>query len=379
MQVVSLISPQGEYGGPTRVALAHCQALREAGHEVVLAAGSWGYDPVPDEVEGVRVRLFPAYAPVRGSFHGLASPGLAAFVARTAPTADVVHVHLARDLVTLPAGAAALVRHRPYVVQTHGMVVPSGNPLAPALDLLMTRRILRGAGRVLYLTDAERAGLQEVASPLRLEFLRNGISVPEPSALPAGPGRGPQILFLARVQARKHPLDFVEMARRLAPRHPDTTFRMIGPDEGQGAELRAAIAASGLGDRLVWEGPLPPEETGAAMRAADVYVLPSVDEPYPMSALEAMSLGRPTVITDTCGLAPIVERHRAGAVCAAGGASVAEAVDALLTDPARRVAAGRSARQAIVDELGMAPVVAQLERVYADVISTPPAIKDSAR
>lgn len=254
LQVVSLISPQGEYGGPTRVALAHCQALREAGHEVVLAAGSWGYDPVPDEVEGVRVRLFPAYAPVRGSFHGLASPGLAAFVARTAPTADVVHVHLARDLVTLPAGAAALVRHRPYVVQTHGMVVPSGNPLAPALDLLMTRRILRGAGRVLYLTDAERAGLQEVASPLRLEFLRNGISVPEPSALPAGPGRGPQILFLARVQARKHPLDFVEMARRLAPRHPDTTFRMIGPDEGQGAELRAAIAASGLGDRLVWEG-----------------------------------------------------------------------------------------------------------------------------
>ena len=68
LQVVSLVSPQGEYGGPTRVALAQCRALRDAGHDVVLAAGSWGYDPVPREVDGVRVRLFHAVAPMPGSF-----------------------------------------------------------------------------------------------------------------------------------------------------------------------------------------------------------------------------------------------------------------------------------------------------------------------
>lgn len=370
LQVVSLISPKGEYGGPTRVALGQCRALREAGHDVVLAAGSWGYDPVPTEVEGVPVRLFRAVAPVRGSFHGLTSPGLVRYVSRVAPTADVVHLHLARDFVTMPAAAVTARSESPYVVQTHGMVVPSRNPLAGPVDLTMTRRVLTGAGRVFYLTEAERAGLLEVASPLHLEMLRNGIGVPPASELPSSGGRAPQVLFLARVQARKRPLDFVDMARRLAPSHPDVTFRIVGPDEGQGDQVRAAIAGSGLGDRLRYEGPLPPERTSEAMRAADVYVLPSVDEPYPMSVLEAMAIGRPVVITDTCGLAPVVRRREAGVVCAEGGAAVAQAVASLLDDDSGRRQAGANARAAIVDELGMAPVVDQLEVAYRDIINS---------
>ncbi|MTB72657.1 glycosyltransferase [Arsenicicoccus sp. MKL-02] len=370
LQVVSLVSPKGEYGGPTRVALAQCRALREAGHDVVLAAGSWGYDAMPSEVEGVRVRLFRAVAPVPGSFHGLSSPGLVSFVARAARRADAVHVHLARDLVTLPAALATHLGRQPYVLQTHGMVVPSGNPLARPLDLTMTRRVLRGAGRVFYLTDAERRGLQEVASPLRLEHLRNGIDLPPATPLPSAAGSAPQVLFLARVQARKRPLDFVEMAVRLAPRYPEVVFRMVGPDEGLGQEVRDAISRSGLGDRLVWEGPLPPHQTSAAMRAADIYVLPSVDEPYPMTVLEAMSLGRPVVVTDSCGLAPIVERRAAGSVTPPGAAGVAMAVDRLLSDPSLRTQSGGNARAAIRDELGMEPVVAQLERSYNHLTRT---------
>ncbi|WP_286958189.1 MULTISPECIES: glycosyltransferase [Arsenicicoccus] len=367
LQVVSLVSPQGEYGGPTRVALAQCRALRDAGHDVVLAAGSWGYDPVPREVDGVRVRLFHAVAPMPGSFYGLASPGLVSFVARAGATADAVHVHLARDLVTLPAALATHLRRRPYVLQTHGMVIPSRNPLAGPLDLTMTRRVLRGAGRVFYLTDAERESLQEVATPLRLEHLRNGIDLPPRTPLPSLTGAAPRVLFLARVQARKRPLDFVEMAVRLAPRHPGVRFRMVGPDEGLGEEVRAAIARSGLGDRLVWDGPLPPDQTAAAMRAADIYVLPSVDEPYPMSVLEAMSLGRPVVVTNSCGLAPIIARRSAGAVAPEGPAGVAHAVDRLLSDPVLREQAGAHARDAIRVELGMEAVVAQLEHTYRDV------------
>ena len=54
------------------------------------------------------------------------------------------------------------------------------------------------------------------------------------------------------------------------------------------------------------------------MAAASVYVLPSVREPYPMSVLEAMSVGLPVVVSADCGLAPLVERvalrhrHRPG-------------------------------------------------------------------
>jgi hypothetical protein len=72
---------------------------------------------------------------------------------------DIVHVHLARELVVLSVVVAARRRRFHYVVQTHGQVVPSRNPLAPPLDAVWTRKVLRDAGAVFYLNAQERGQL----------------------------------------------------------------------------------------------------------------------------------------------------------------------------------------------------------------------------
>ncbi|MDO5697714.1 MAG: glycosyltransferase [Dermatophilus congolensis] len=366
IHVVGLISPKGDYGGPTRVATEDVAALSARGHDVTIAAGTWGYDEIPTEIAGVRAKLFPARAPGRGgSLRGLFAPGLAAWLATQAGRTDVVHVHLGRDFVTMPAALAAKARGIPYVVQTHGMVMPSDKTPVKVLDRVSTLPALRGAAKVFYLTPEERRGLLGLDSRLRIEFLRNGIHADQtPRPVSETPH---EVLFLARIQERKRPLDFVEMARRLAGEFPDVRFRMIGPDEGQGAAVRAAIDASGYTDRITWEGPIAPEATRSALEQADVYVLPSVNEPYPMSVLESLAVGVPTVITTTCGLADLVRNGHAGAVVEAGVDTVTDAVRKLLASTEIRAAAATGAHDLARNELDISTVAAALENHYTSV------------
>ena len=316
LQIVALVSGTNAYGGPTTVAFNQCRALAEAGHDVVLAAtGSDLGSPLPTERDGVRTVLFPPYFVLPGAgFAGLTSPAMLSWVRRVAASADVVHVHTARDLLTLPSAWLAQRAGTRVVLQTHGMIDPSDNPLAGPLDAVLTRRVLRGAHRVLHLTAKERGDVAQVAGgPVNLMELHNGMPVSPRPRTPREDGSC-RVLFLARLQERKRPLAFVAAARALADRFPKATFTLVGPDEGQGAAVRRAIAEAGLGERLAWAGPA--DSAGAArwMADSDLYVLPSVNEPYPMSVLEAMSSGLPVVVTDTCGLADTVRRTGSGAV-----------------------------------------------------------------
>ena len=224
--------------------------------------------------------------------------------------------------------AVAAQRHRiPYVLQTHGMVVPSRHPLATPLDAVCTRRLLRDAGAVFFLTAQERAQLEAVAgAPIRLVQLGNG--VPNYPGTVQRQGQ-PEVLFAARMHPRKRPTAFVDMAKTLLDAGVDARFTLLGPDEGEGRAIRAALQGD---SRISWEGAVAPADVPMRMAAASVYVLPAVREPYPMSVLEAMSVGLPVVITTDCGLAPLVQRTRSGVVSDPDVAALAAATGSILAD-----------------------------------------------
>ncbi len=360
LSVVTLISPDGAYGGPVRVAVNQARALIEAGHQVTVAAATRGFASPPTTIDGVDVRLFPARTILPGTgFAGLGAPALTRWVRHHLDQVDVVHLHLARDLVTLPVAAAVRSAGVPYFVQTHGMIDPSSNPLAAPLDAALTRRILRDAAGVFYLTNHERDQLRLVAGDLTFHHLANG--VPEADQAPAAPVPA-EVLYLARLAPRKRPVEFVQAASALAARFPDVRFRLVGPDEGEGAAVQAAIQASAAD--VAWEGALSPEESLARMAKASVYVLPSVAEPYPMSVLEAMSIGRPVVITSQCGLADFVADHDAGRVSEPDVTALVEAISELLLDPAAADRCGRNGRDAVRSELTMTVIADQLAAHY---------------
>jgi glycosyltransferase involved in cell wall biosynthesis len=361
LSVVTLVSPTGEYGGPVRVAVNQARALREQGHEVTIAGAARGFDgPLPTELDGVPASLFPARTVLPGvGFAGLAAPRLRSWIATAAREADVVHVHLARDLVTLPAARAVQAAGVPLVVQTHGMIDPSGNPLAHPLDALWTKPVLRKAAAVLFLTPVENAGLRAVAGDsLRLVPLGNGV----PASRARKDDDGLEVLYLARLAPRKRPELFVAAAERVAPRFPEVRFRLVGPDEGRGDEVNRLIGSATADIR--WEGPIDPASTDDRMARASVYVLPAVDEPYPMSVLEAMAAGVPVIVTDTCGLAPAVSESGSGIVVDAGLDALTAAITTLLDDPALRRRMGETARRTAEERFSMPAIARDLLAVY---------------
>jgi glycosyltransferase involved in cell wall biosynthesis len=364
LQVVTLISPDGAYGGPARVALNQSAELIEQGHEVTVASTTRGYPVPPTVLNGVPVKLFSARTLVPGTgFAGVGSSAMTSWYRRNGKRFDIVHIHLARELAVLPIAAAARRRKLPYVLQTHGMVVPSNHPLAPPLDALWTRKVLRDAGAIFYLTPLEHDQLLEVAGP-SLPLTRLGNGVPDYPA--AAHDRGlPEVLFAARMHPRKRPIAFVEMAKALLNSGIDARFALVGPDEGEGAALREALNGD---SRISWEGAVAPVDVPRRMASASLYVLPSVREPYPMSVLEAMSVGLPVIVSSDCGLAQLVERTGSGLVTKPQIPSLASAVQSILADPVLARAMGERGRATVRTEFTMRTVGDQLVSAYTEVL-----------
>jgi glycosyltransferase involved in cell wall biosynthesis len=365
LHIVTLVDPTGAFGGPLRVALNQATELRRRGHDVHLAAG-WVGGPPPTDLEGVPAHLFRSrrVVPPMG-FSGMFSAGLVPWLVANARSFDAVHVHAGRDMTTVSAMTLARLRGVPYVAQTHGMVPPDQRAVAKVLDALATRRLLTNARRRFTLNDRETLELQQFLGPdASLTPLMNGLLVP-PQPPPRSPSRPADVLFCARLHPRKRPAAFVKMARLLRDRGVDVTFGIVGPDEGELAAVLDLIRDLGLDDVVRYEGALSHEHVQARLARCDVYVLPSVDEPFPMSLLEALSLGVPSVCTDSCGIADVLRESRGAVVTTPDPPALAEAVSALLADPVLLAAQAQTAYAVATNHFSIASVVDTLEREYA--------------
>ncbi|GAA2985840.1 MULTISPECIES: glycosyltransferase [Streptomyces] len=378
LHIVTLHTPDHAFGGPTRVALNLSKVQRADGDDARLMALGDGFEgALPGEVEGVPAHLFQARHLLPAfEVSGITSAALLRTARRMMRGADLVHVHLMRDLVTLPAALLALATRTPLVVQTHGMVDPTEKRVAQLTDLLGVRSVLRRADAVLHLTEQERLDVGAVAAPVALTNtvrLVNGVR-PQERKPAREPGRPPVVLFLARIQERKRPEDFVAAMPAVLARHPDARFVLAGPDTGALPGTLALARKLGVMDALDHVGPLGHEEVLDAGRRADVYVLPSIEEPLGVSVLEAMSVGTPAVITRTCGLGPDVAAAGAGRVVdsrvgedAANAAGIAGAVLELL-EPGAGDRAGKAAWDLVNERFTIESVTRTLRQTYEDVV-----------
>jgi glycosyltransferase involved in cell wall biosynthesis len=369
LHVVTLHTPDNAFGGPMTVAANLCGELRSRGHEAAILTMGRGFGPaLPDVIQGVPAVIRRGYrlAPQLG-MSGIVSPGGLRRAARLVRQADVVHVHLARDLLTAPVAALALRAGTPVVLQTHGMVDASEKRLAGLLDTLLVRRVLRQARALLYLTELELSQLLEVLgepAPKTWHRLVNGVPSADRRPLPAG---APVVSYVARFQQRKRAADLVRAFAAVLAERPDARLVLAGPDEGELQATLDLVSTLGLQRAVDYVGALDHGGVLALLRRSTCYVLPAVDEPFPMSVLEALSVGVPAVVTTSNGLADQIRDAGAGRVVEDAEA-IAPAVLSLL-DPAANEVASAAAHQLSVREFSLPSVVDQLEQVYGGVVA----------
>ncbi|MCF1593420.1 glycosyltransferase [Streptomyces muensis] len=365
VHVVTLVSDDGAYGGPTSVAAGQLEECAARGHEVSLVSLWRGRSAAPARLGSVPLRTRPARSVLPGRFTGLMHPLLVRDMWVAMGRADVVHVHAGRDLVSVAALAVAALRRKRFVAQTHGMVQPRRAAAVRLFDRLYVP-LLRRARGCLVLTEQERRDVAEVvgAGGPPLMTLPNGVRPERADGAGEGGRRDREVLFLARLHPRKRPDAFVEMAALVHRRMPDARFTLYGADEGVLPAVRRLIAAHGLQGIVSYGGALEHAQAVRAYRRAAVYVLPSVDEPFGMTVIEALSAGTPVVCTDTCGIADELARREAAVVTDGSPAELADAVCGLLADDARRAALAEAGRRAVAEAFSVHAVTDRLEAIY---------------
>ena len=144
---------------------------------------------------------------------------------------------------------------------------------------------------------------------------------------------------------------------------------VAGPDEGDGfrQRLEAQAAQIGLNGGVLFTGPLYGDAKWAAYRDADLFVLPSQNENFGNTAAEAVACGTPVLVTDRCGIAPIVDR-RAGVVVPHDCAALEAGLGKILDDPAF-AARLRTGCKEVARSLGWAEPLAEMESLYRKLIS----------
>jgi glycosyltransferase involved in cell wall biosynthesis len=192
---------------------------------------------------------------------------------------------------------------------------------------------------------------------------------PPRNAYPANDGvSGPvTILFLANVVRRKGIFDLLQAFDRVVQRYPRSQLTVSGTGP-QLAEAQSIASSMRAHDQVRFVGHQSRAGTIELYQSADIYCLPSHGEPYGVTATEAMSCGKPLVVTDAGGLGGLIDDQGGLRVPVADPDRLADALCTLIADPARRQAMGEHNRRRVLETMTWDRVVDRLEEIYIATI-----------
>ncbi len=276
--------------------------------------------------------------------------------------ADVVSLHSLYSFPVLLGYLLAKWAGKPYILWPLGVLAPFQRQVGAAkkwfYDRLFARRILQSAAAIVYTAAAERKEAEYCAPPVPSLVIPHGIAIDEFTDLPdRGAFRaaylsgftGPLITYLGRLNAKKGLDILVESFIKLVPRFSgEVRLAIIGPPDPSGFEnpLRAMLRGAGVERLAVFTGPInTPSSKLQALVDTDVFAVPSIAENFCFSMFEAMACRIPVVVSDTINFAPKVAAYGAGLVVDRSADSFANALEAVLLNPARQAALGSGGRR----------------------------------
>ena len=117
--------------------------------------------------------------------------------------------------------------------------------------------------------------------------------------------KGPVVLFLGRVTFQKGPEYFVQAAARVLEHVPDAVFVMAGSGDML-PRMKTMVEELGITKSFRFPGFVRGAELERTFSTADVYVMPSVSEPFGIAPLEAMSYDRPVIVSKQSGVSEVL-------------------------------------------------------------------------
>ncbi|MDR0977348.1 MAG: glycosyltransferase family 4 protein [Prevotellaceae bacterium] len=223
---------------------------------------------------------------------------------------DIIHSH---DWLTYPAGIhAKQVSGKPLVVHVHATDFDRSrgnvNPTVYAIE----KNGMDYADHIMCVSELTRQTVinKYHQDPRKVSTVHNAVS-PLPQEIeeivPQRKKDEKVVTFLGRITMQKGPEYFVEAAAMVLHRTRNIRFVMAGSGDMMNTMIRL-VAERGIADRFHFPGFMKGKEVYEMLKASDVYIMPSVSEPFGISPLEAMQCNVPTIISKQSGCAEILDK-----------------------------------------------------------------------
>ena len=279
---------------------------------------------------------------------------------------DVIHAH---DWLTYFAGIAAKrVSGKPLVVHMHATEFDRSGENINRRVYAIEKAGMQAADRVIAVSElTRRIVIRKYGIPAeKVVTVHNAVRFGESEdAVPERAVKDKVVTFLGRITYQKGPDYFVEAAAKVLQRVSDVRFVMAGSGDLMNHVVRR-VAQLGIADRFHFTGFLKGGEVQRMFRLSDVYVMPSVSEPFGISPLEAMRSGVPVIISRQSGVAEVLDY--AIKVNYWDVDALADAIYGLLTYPALgRMFASKGLEE--VTGLKWTNAAAKIKTVYETVVA----------
>ncbi len=173
-------------------------------------------------------------------------------------------------------------------------------------------------------------------------------------------------MYLGRIHKIKGLDLLVKTFSDLIKKLDDIRLVIVGPDDGFLSTIKKQTEDLKIDGRILFAGPLYERDKLEAYVDADVYVLPSVYETFPVTVLEACACGTPVIVTDQCGIADIVDE--VGYVVEYDKDQLQDAIIKILSDEGLRRKFGEEGKRLVGEEFGWDEVVLDIENIYLSLI-----------
>ncbi|MBL9127699.1 MAG: glycosyltransferase family 4 protein [Verrucomicrobiales bacterium] len=393
-----------EWGGTETVVLEIARRPRSDGWNPAIVTSLALSDRRSEALAGIPVYRHPYFYP----YFGLSRSDKAAldkkggnlvsfsllFRLLTTPNVRLFHAHALKRLGG-EVRTAARLRRKPCVVTLHGGVfdVPASeleSLLAPtrrglewgkALGALFgSRKLLSDADLVLCVGETEFARARKALDHDRIAYLPNGVDFdrfamgdgPDFRRRHGIPASAFLVLQVSRIDAQKNQALLLAAFRDLRASVPEARLLFVGPETQPeyARSLRARIAEYGLAESVAILPGLRPDDPDLvrAYHAADVFVLPSVHEPFGIVVLEAWSAARPVVAAAGGGPKTLLRHEDTGMLfepeATDAPALLAGILLRLARHPDLRENLGRNGREEARSKYDWQVVAARLDELY---------------
>ncbi len=221
---------------------------------------------------------------------------------------DIIHAH---DWLTYLAGIRVKEKTgKPLVIHVHATefdrcASSNVNPEVYAIE----RKGMQAADNIIAVSNFTKSRVVNnygIAAD-RVNVVHNGVIVKQfdEGTKPAISETDKIVLFLGRITIQKGPEYFLHTAKKIMDKVDNVKFVVAGSGDMDAFMINKA-AELGLGKNVLFTGFLRGADVDRAYRMADVYVMPSVSEPFGITPLEAMMHGTPTVISKQSGVSEVV-------------------------------------------------------------------------